>query len=178
LFLTAILKATRFLRAEAPRIKVPTPKTARRTHSSCCVGIPKSVSILSPRPVRLVALDAAVAHPDYAVSPVGHLCVPLRPKTRAPPVGHATNGLPSYQHVAPSYIVETRKGVQERRLAAAGGPHDGYHLAAPDREVHPSQGLNPYLTGVVDLCIPQASIIGPSKVPVVCSRAVLLLNSN
>src|SRR5215203_3172871 len=65
----AIRKETRLRRAERPRITAAAPKTARRIHTSCCVGTPKSSSTSPSLPVRLVARDAAVAHADRAVCP-------------------------------------------------------------------------------------------------------------
>ncbi len=47
--------------------------------------------------------------------------------------------------------VEAGEGVEQRRLAAAGGAHDGDHLAALDGEVDAAQGVDPIGAGVVGL---------------------------
>src|SRR5215204_5165835 len=41
-----------------------------------------------------------------------------------------------------SIIFPYSYAVEERRLPAPGGSHDGDHLAAGYREIHPSQGMN------------------------------------
>ena len=68
----AILNATRLRSVEMIRIRAPKPKTARRVHMTCSIGKPKRVSMLLVlSPVKLVALDQAVPHPQDAVATVG-----------------------------------------------------------------------------------------------------------
>src|SRR5215212_4804954 len=71
-FRTAILKDVRSRTASTARIRAPAAKMPRRTHVSCCVGMPKSLSIVPPLLSWLVALDPAVAHANYPVSATGN----------------------------------------------------------------------------------------------------------
>src|SRR5215204_830344 len=70
-FRTAILKEVRSRSASAARIRKPAPKTQRRIHINGCVGIPKSLSIVTLPTFLLVVRDQAVAHPDRAVGATG-----------------------------------------------------------------------------------------------------------
>src|SRR5690606_1144577 len=47
--------------------------------------------------------------------------------------------------------VETGQGVEQCRLAAARGPHDGYHLAAIDLERHALERIDTSRPGVIRL---------------------------
>jgi hypothetical protein len=73
----------------------------------------------------------------------------LCPEARALSVGHLADGVSGDEHFAGSDVVQSREAVQQRRLAAARGPHDGDHLAFTDSKVDALEGLDFDLAAVV-----------------------------
>src|SRR5215213_5811803 len=114
-FLTAILKEVRSRAASTARIRAPTAKTARRIHINCCVGTPKSSSILPTPSGLIVALYPAVAHPDYAVSAAGDGGV----------VGDEHEGLPMLPVELYKQGHDLRASLGIQRPGGLVGPHYG-----------------------------------------------------
>src|SRR5215212_6181699 len=86
---------------------------------------------------------------------------PLGPKACTLPVGHPGDGLAPDQDLALLELIKAGEAVEERRLPAPGGSHDGDHLAAGYREIHPSQGVDSYPACRVLLLDPAGLYHGP-----------------
>src|SRR5215211_2529652 len=126
-FRTAILKEVRSRMASTPRIRAPAAKMPRRPQVNCCVGIPKSLSIVPPRTGWLVALDHAVAHANYPVGATGDGGV----------VGNEDEGLTLFSVELYQQLHDLPGGLRVQRPGRLVRPHDGRMVYQRAGDRHP-----------------------------------------